>query len=60
MVEFVPKSDPTIKKMLEYREDIFSDYSEEKFENYLKFKSKIINKSTVTKTGRTIYEYKAD
>ena len=57
LVEFVPKSDVTVKKMLEFREDIFKDYTEENFENCLKQKSKIINKSIITKTGRVIYEY---
>ncbi len=57
LIEFVPKSDVTIKKMLEFREDIFTDYTEENFENCLKQKSKIINKSIITKTGRVIYEY---
>ncbi len=57
IIEFVPKTDTTIKKMLEFREDIFSDYSEENFENYLAKKTKIINKSLITKTGRILYEY---
>ena len=57
LIEFVPKSDVTIKKMLEFRDDIFNNYTEENFENYLKQKSKIINKNIITKTGRIIYEY---
>ena len=57
LIEFVPKSDATIKKMLEFREDIFIDYNEKNFENCLKQKSKIINKSKITKTGRILYEY---
>ena len=57
LVEYIPKSDETIQKMLEFREDIFSDYTEIKFENYLKSKSNIINKTIVTKSGRIIYEF---
>src|SRR5690606_8929642 len=31
VIEFVPKSDPTVVKMLALREDIFPDYTEEAF-----------------------------
>ena len=58
LIEFVPQTDKTIQKMLEYRDDIFSNYTEEEFENCLKEKSNIINKNTITKSGRIIYEYK--
>ena len=57
LVEFVAKSDETIQKMLEFREDIFLDYSENEFESCLKAKSKIVNKNNITKSGRIIYEY---
>ena len=60
LIEFVPKSDETIQRMLEFREDIFFDYSEKKFEMCLQNKAKIINKNKVTKNGRIIYEYKKD
>ena len=33
IIEFVPKSDPMVKKMLLLREDIFADYN---FENFMK------------------------
>ncbi len=58
LIEFVPKTDETVQKMLEYREDIFSDYTEREFENCLKEKCDIVNKNTITKSGRIIYEYK--
>lgn len=58
LIEFVPKSDETIQRMLEFREDIFFDYSEKKFEMCLQNKAKIINKKKITKNGRIIYEYK--
>ena len=59
LIEFVPKSDETIQKMLRFREDVFLNYSETEFENCLKAKSNIINKNLITKSGRIIYEYKA-
>jgi hypothetical protein len=58
LIEFVPKSDYTIQKMLKFRNDIFLDYSEKKFEELLKKKAKIVNKTNITKSGRVIYEYK--
>lgn len=57
LIEFVPKSDETIQRMLQFREDIFLDYSEIEFENCLKAKSNILKKDLITKSGRIIYEY---
>ncbi len=57
LIEFVPKTDETVQKMLEFRDDIFPYYSEIEFENSLKAKSDIINKNVITKSGRVIYEY---
>jgi len=52
LIEFVPKSDYTIQKMLEFRKNIFLNYSEKKFEELLNKRSKIINKTNITKSGR--------
>lgn len=57
LIEFVPKEDITIKKMLEFKGDIFFDYTIEKFEEYLNFNCKIISKNKIDETGRIIYEY---
>jgi ribosomal protein L11 methylase PrmA len=59
IIEFVPKNDETIIKMLQLREDIFSDYTAENFENILKKKTKIIEKKIISSSGRTLYEYQA-
>lgn len=58
LVEFVPKEDITIKKMLEFKGDIFPDYTQVNFEKYLLENNKIISKGVVSNSGRTIYEYK--
>ena len=58
LIEFVPKEDETIKKMLEFKGDIFPDYTEANFEKYLLKNSEIISKSIVSNSKRTIYEYK--
>jgi hypothetical protein len=52
LIEFVPKSDYTIQKMLEFRKNIFLNYSEKKFEKFLNKGSKIISKTNITKSGR--------
>tara|TARA_E500000178_G_scaffold352398_1_gene415745 strand:- start:228 stop:1610 length:1383 start_codon:yes stop_codon:yes gene_type:complete len=58
LIEFVPKNDPTIKKMLELKGDIFPDYNDQNFEKILSFKSEILQKNIISQTGRIIYEYK--
>ncbi len=58
VIEFIPKNDPTVKKMLSLREDIFSDYSQDNFEHILQEKAKIVKKATVSKCGRCLYWFK--
>jgi ribosomal protein L11 methylase PrmA len=57
LIEFVPKSDITVGKMLALREDIFSDYSEENFIKILSSQVNILSSQTVSSSGRTIFEY---
>jgi len=57
LIEFVPKNDETIKKMLEIKGDIFPNYSEEKFKEYISNKGKILSASKISESGRVIYEY---
>jgi ribosomal protein L11 methylase PrmA len=57
LIEFVPKNDETIKKMLEFKGDIFPDYNEENFEKYLSENCRIISKNIISKSKRTLYEY---
>ena len=57
LIEFVPKADETIKRMLENREDIFDKYNQLNFEKILSNKSKIIKKNIVSASGRIIYEF---
>ena len=58
LIEFVPKKDETVQKMLELKGDIFKNYNIENFEKFICKNGKIINKSVVSHSGRTIYEYK--
>ena len=58
VIEFVPKNDPTINRMLSTREDIFVDYNEQVFEIALLKFVVIVNRSVIPKSGRTLYEHK--
>ena len=58
IVEFVAKSDPTVKTMLAMREDIFHFYSQAAFEAALSQHATVVETSEVTKDGRTLYWYK--
>ena len=57
LIEFVPKEDITIKKMLFLKGDIFKDYTEENFKNILSKISKIESEKIVSASGRKIFEY---
>ncbi len=57
LIEFVPKEDITIKKMLELKGDIFIDYSITNFEKYLNQNCKVFYKKIIKDTVRVIYEY---
>ena len=57
LIEFVPKTDETVQKMLENREDIFDQYTQNNFEKVLSSKTQIINNTKVSNSGRLIYEF---
>ncbi len=57
VVEFVPKSDPTIMKMLALREDIFSSYSEETFSAILRSRRRIARVERISGSGRVLYAF---
>jgi len=58
VIEFVPKQDPTVKKMLALREDIFPDYTEEVFGAALEAVGTVTARERITETGRTLYAFK--
>lgn len=57
LIEFVPKEDDTIKIMLNFRKDIFIDYTEDNFKEILSKKAKIIKINEIENSKRKIYEY---
>ena len=55
IIEFVPKSDSMVQKLLSSRKDIFPDYTQEAFENeFLKFFD-IVKSEAVGDSERTLY-----
>ena len=57
LIEFVPKEDETIQKMIKFKGDIFPDYNEENFLELLSKVSKILSINQISKSGRKIFEF---
>ena len=55
VVEFVPKDDPTVKRMLELRADIFGDYAQDRFEALLRERASIVREERISAGGRMLY-----
>ena len=60
VIEFVPKNDPMVQKLLALREDIFADYSEQTFTDALEASARIVKRQTVSATGREMFWYSRD
>lgn len=57
IVEFVPKNDPMVQRLLSLREDIFPGYTEEAFLEFISAKAKIIKTQRSTSSGRLLVWY---
>ena len=57
VIEFVPKHDPMVQRMLENREDIFPNYHIDVFRQELGLRVAVVNESVISKSGRTLFEY---
>jgi ribosomal protein L11 methylase PrmA len=57
IVEFVPKQDPMVQRLLALRDDIFPDYTVEHFQQCLSQRAKIVEARTVTRSGRTLIRF---
>ena len=55
VVEFVPKTDSQVKRLLSTRKDIFDNYHEEGFELAFKDKFEIVRKEKLEGSERTLY-----
>jgi hypothetical protein len=57
VIEFVPKSDPMVQKLLRFREDIFPDYTREFFLARVARKAEAVKTATVSSSGRLLVWY---
>lgn len=57
VIEFVPKTDPTVQTMLALREDIFDGYSQEAFEASLVKRARIIDQETISSSNRVLFAF---
>ena len=51
------KDDPTVRRMLALRQDIFNDYSETAFATVLGNLARIEHVETISQSGRKVYWY---
>lgn len=58
IIEYVPKEDPKVQGMLQWRKDIFEDYTEEKFEQAFALYFSLEQKATVAGSQRTMFVYR--
>lgn len=58
VVEFVPKEDPMVKRMLTIRDDVFHDYDEAHFLDYLRVVADIVRLERLDTGGRILVSYK--
>ena len=57
VVEFVPKNDPALQRMLSIRKDNFDQYSQAEFERELAKRAAIEKTEMVSSSGRMLYVY---
>lgn len=62
IIEFVPKGDPMVRRLLALREDIFSDYDEAAFRAAIERRAQIRRLETLSEGGRLLvwYERRGD
>ena len=58
LIEFVPKTDSQVKKLLESRKDIFPGYDESNFEQAFSEYFEIVEKTPIEGSERTLYHMK--
>jgi ribosomal protein L11 methylase PrmA len=58
IIEFVPKEDSQVKRLLQSREDIFHRYTQAGFEQDFSSFYDLVVKTPITGTARTLYLYK--
>jgi len=57
VIEFPPKSDPMVQRLLATREDIFPDYSTENFLHELSLRARVVRSLQLAENGRLLVAY---
>jgi ribosomal protein L11 methylase PrmA len=57
VIEFVPKDDPTVQRMLALREDIFDGYGVDAFTAALEARARIVRAESIADSGRRLFWY---
>jgi len=57
VIEFVPKQDPMVRKLLALREDIFEEYNWEFFKDRIAQRAQIDRVCTLKQNGRMLLSY---
>ena len=58
VIEFVPKQDAMVQRMLAHRDDVFPGYHIEAFREALSHGARIVREQKISTTGRTLFEYR--
>ena len=57
IIEFVPKEDPMVQRLLALREDIFDSYSFETFITMIRARAEIVNDVQISESGRRLVRF---
>jgi hypothetical protein len=55
VVEFVPKEDPMVRRLLAARRDVFPDYTLDGFRDAVRTRFEIVAESPIEDSGRTLF-----
>jgi len=60
VIEFVPKADAMVRRMLALRTDVFEDYTEEVFLGALEAAGRVVRTARITESGRLLAWFDRD
>ena len=57
IIEFVPKEDPALQRLLRWRGDVYGDYTQESFERALQEHFQLTGQCSLPDSGRVLYSF---
>lgn len=57
VIEFVPKADPMVQRLLALRDDVFEDYSETAFLAALEQRAEVVEQEAIPGSGRSLFRF---